>query len=122
MLQNIPTAIWLDRIDAIKGGAANGGRLSLAQHLDEALAQAAAAGKPALVTIVVYDLPNRCHQRCSTAGQGSAASVWSFASPHQAAAPACESCLATAGAIAAGPQRCSRCIASVCMRSMLQEC
>jgi cellulase/cellobiase CelA1 len=64
LLQGISTAVWLDRVDAIRGGAANGGRLSLAQHLDEALAQAAAAGKPALVTIVVYDLPNRCRQRC----------------------------------------------------------
>lgn len=63
-LQKIPTAVWLDRSDAIKGGAANGGRLSLAQHLDTALAQAAAAGKPALVTIVVYDLPNRCRLYC----------------------------------------------------------
>lgn len=34
-----PTAVWLDRIAAIEGGAANDGRLGLTGHLDKALAQ-----------------------------------------------------------------------------------
>lgn len=59
VVQKISTAIWLDRIDAIKGGAANGGRLSLTGHLDAAVKQAAAAKKPVVVQIVVYDLPSR---------------------------------------------------------------
>jgi Glycosyl hydrolases family 6 len=59
LLQGISTAIWLDRINAIKGGAANGGRLSLTQHFDQAVKQAAAAKKPVVVPIVVYDLPSR---------------------------------------------------------------
>lgn len=58
-VQGISTGVWLDRIDAIKGGAVNGGRLSLTQHFDAALKQAAAAGKPVVVPIVVYDLPSR---------------------------------------------------------------
>ena len=60
MLQGISTAIWLDRIAAIKGGAANSGRLGLTQHFDAAVKQAAAAKKPVVVQIVVYDLPSRC--------------------------------------------------------------
>lgn len=60
VLQGISTAIWLDRIAAIQGGAANGGRLGLTQHFDAAAKQAAAAKKPVVVQIVVYDLPSRC--------------------------------------------------------------
>lgn len=60
LLQGISTAIWLDRIAAIKGGAANSGRLGLTQHFDAAVKQAAAAKKPVVVQIVVYDLPSRC--------------------------------------------------------------
>jgi cellulose 1,4-beta-cellobiosidase len=52
-----PTAIWLDRIAAIAGDSANGGRLGLAEHLDRALAQQGAT--PITVTIVIYDLPGR---------------------------------------------------------------
>lgn len=37
--QGISTAVWLDRIDAIKGGSVNGGRLGLTGHLDAALTQ-----------------------------------------------------------------------------------
>jgi cellulase/cellobiase CelA1 len=53
-----PTAIWMDRIAAIAGGAANGNRRSLIGHLDAALAQRAGT-TPITITIVVYDLPNR---------------------------------------------------------------
>ena len=59
VLQGISTAIWLDRIAAIQGGAANSGRLGLTQHFDAAVKQAAAAKKPVVVQIVVYDLPSR---------------------------------------------------------------
>ena len=49
-----PTAIWLDRIAAITAGR------GLAGHLDAALAQDAANGAaPVVVTLVLYNLPNR---------------------------------------------------------------
>ena len=50
-----PTAVWLDRIAAIKGAD---GRKGLAGHLDEALAQQQ-QGKPIIVMLVIYDLPGR---------------------------------------------------------------
>ena len=58
------TAVWLDRIDAIYGGDVNGGRLSLEEHLIEAVAQQKAAANggaidPMLISIIVYNLPNR---------------------------------------------------------------
>jgi cellulose 1,4-beta-cellobiosidase len=53
-----PTAVWMDRIAAIAGGAANGNRRSLAGHLDAALAQRSGT-TPITIDIVVYDLPNR---------------------------------------------------------------
>ena len=53
-----PTAVWMDRIAAIAGGAANGNRRSLAGHLDAALAQRSGS-TPITIEIVVYDLPNR---------------------------------------------------------------
>lgn len=52
------TAVWLDRIAAVTGGA--GVTRTLAGHLDAAVAQDATNGsKPVVITIVVYDLPNR---------------------------------------------------------------
>jgi cellulose 1,4-beta-cellobiosidase len=49
-----PTALWLDRIAAITAGR------GLAGHLDAALAQDAANGtRPVVVTLVLFDLPNR---------------------------------------------------------------
>ena len=53
-----PTAVWLDRIAAISGG---NGRLSLQQHISQALAQQTASGtnQPIVVEIVIYDLPDR---------------------------------------------------------------
>jgi len=55
---NYPTAVWLDRIAAVTGGA--GVTRTLAGHLDAAVAQDAANGNtPVVITIVVYDLPNR---------------------------------------------------------------
>lgn len=53
-----PTAVWMDRIAAIAGSSATGGRLGLAEHLDTALTQAK-AGQPIVVTLVIYDLPDR---------------------------------------------------------------
>ncbi len=52
------TAVWMDRIAAIAGGAANGNRRGLAGHLDAALAQQAGT-TPITIEVVVYDLPNR---------------------------------------------------------------
>jgi len=56
-----PTAVWLDHIGAITGGAAAGGRMSLQQHVNAALAQQAASGssQPIVVELVIYDLPDR---------------------------------------------------------------
>ncbi|MFL4952108.1 glycoside hydrolase family 6 protein [Streptomyces sp. MMS24-I31] len=53
-----PTAVWLDRIAAIKGGDADTGRKSLTDHLDLALAQKK-PGQPISATFVIYDLPGR---------------------------------------------------------------
>ncbi len=57
-VKNYPTAVWLDRIAAIHGGEVNGGRKSLADHLDLALAQKK-PGQPITATFVIYDLPGR---------------------------------------------------------------
>ncbi|GHO46356.1 hypothetical protein KSX_45190 [Ktedonospora formicarum] len=55
---NYPTAVWLDRIAAVTGGP--GVTRTLAGHLDAAVQQDAANGStPVVITIVVYDLPNR---------------------------------------------------------------
>jgi len=53
-----PTAVWLDRMAAIAGGSANGGRLGLQQHVQAALAQQKGA-QPIVVELVIYDLPDR---------------------------------------------------------------
>ncbi len=59
-MRSMPTGVWIDRIAAIDGGSANGGRLGVEGHLKAALAQQAAnGGKPMTVTFVVYDLPDR---------------------------------------------------------------
>ncbi|MFC5472155.1 glycoside hydrolase family 6 protein [Cohnella suwonensis] len=64
-VKSYPTAVWLDRIVAIAGGAANGGRKSLAQTLDAVLAQKQGS-TPITVTFVIYDLPGRdCHALAS---------------------------------------------------------
>nr|WP_224753658.1 glycoside hydrolase family 6 protein [Paenibacillus terricola] len=57
-VKSYPTAIWLDRIAAIQGGAANGGRLSLEQTMDNVLA-AKQGSTPIVVQFVIYDLPGR---------------------------------------------------------------
>jgi len=51
------TAIWLDTISAINGGGTTG-RTGLMQQLTNAAAQGTAT-TPALVEIVIYDLPGR---------------------------------------------------------------
>nr|WP_235338421.1 glycoside hydrolase family 6 protein [Paenibacillus wulumuqiensis] len=64
-VKSYPTAVWLDRIDAIKGGSANAGRLSLEEHLDAALAQKQ-GNTPITASFVIYDLPGRdCHALAS---------------------------------------------------------
>lgn len=57
VVQQQPTAVWLDRIGAIEPEEGRG----LRDHLDEAIAQQMAAGPGTEMTIaiVVYDLPNR---------------------------------------------------------------
>ncbi|WP_067584096.1 glycoside hydrolase family 6 protein [Endozoicomonas ascidiicola] len=57
-MRDVPTAVWLDRIEAIYGGANNSNRLSLEQHFEQALLQKE-HGVPMTVTIVVYNLPDR---------------------------------------------------------------
>ena len=57
-VKDIPTAVWLDRIEAIYGGSDNGDRMSLEEHFEAALAQKI-DGIPMTITIVVYNLPDR---------------------------------------------------------------
>ncbi|WNG20989.1 glycoside hydrolase family 6 protein [Cystobacter fuscus] len=64
-VKTYPTYVWLDRIAAIHGGTANGGRKSLRDHLDLALAQKK-AGQPITASFVIYDMPGRdCHALAS---------------------------------------------------------
>lgn len=58
VVKTYPTAVWLDHIGAIYGGAANGNRMSLAQHITAALSQQSGS-QPIVLTLVVYDLPDR---------------------------------------------------------------
>jgi cellulase/cellobiase CelA1 len=61
-----PTGIWLDRIAAIAGDSAHGGRLGLQEQLDNAALKQQSAGQPVLVPLVIYDLPDRdCAARAS---------------------------------------------------------
>lgn len=50
-----PTAVWMDHIGAISGSST---RLSLTQHLNTALTQEQGT-TPIVVTLVIYDLPDR---------------------------------------------------------------
>ncbi|MEA5466394.1 glycoside hydrolase family 6 protein [Leptothoe sp. PORK10 BA2] len=62
-----PTAVWIDRIGAITGTAADGTKIarSLREHLDAALGQKL-SGKPITFLTVFYNLPNRdCHALAS---------------------------------------------------------
>ncbi|HEX7734780.1 MAG TPA: glycoside hydrolase family 6 protein [Ktedonobacteraceae bacterium] len=54
---NYSTAVWLDSIAAVNG--TNGYPTNLAGYLDAAETQAASSSQPIVVTIVIYDLPNR---------------------------------------------------------------
>ena len=51
------TAVWLDRIAAVTGGT--GVTRTLAGHLDAAVSQASGSTQPVVITIVIYDLPDR---------------------------------------------------------------
>ncbi|MER5866315.1 glycoside hydrolase family 6 protein [Kitasatospora sp. NPDC002040] len=51
-----PTAVWLDRIAAINGST---GSMGLRAHLNAAVSQATAAGKPYVFQVVIYNLPGR---------------------------------------------------------------
>ncbi|HEY2389769.1 MAG TPA: glycoside hydrolase family 6 protein [Candidatus Angelobacter sp.] len=60
------TGIWMDRIAAIAGSSSTGGRLGLQEQLDNAVLVQQAAGKPVVIPIVIYDLPDRdCAARAS---------------------------------------------------------
>ncbi|WP_261807985.1 glycoside hydrolase family 6 protein [Paenibacillus sp. N3.4] len=64
-VKSYPTAVWLDRIAAIQGGAANGGRKSLSETMDAVLAQKNNI-TPISATFVIYDMPGRdCHALAS---------------------------------------------------------
>ena len=64
-VKTYPTAIWLDRIAAIYGGEANGGRKSLEETLDHILTQKQ-GNTPISATFVIYNLPGRdCHALAS---------------------------------------------------------
>ncbi len=60
---NVNTGVWLDSVAAVQGG--NGYARSLQGHLDLALSQGAN-----LITLVLYDLPNRnCASSAATTGE-----------------------------------------------------
>jgi cellulose 1,4-beta-cellobiosidase len=60
------TGIWMDRIAAIAGSSSTGGRLGLQEQLDNAVLVQQSAGKPVVIPIVIYDLPDRdCAARAS---------------------------------------------------------
>jgi len=61
-----PTAIWLDSIAAING---NSSRRGLSAHLDAALVQASTSPMPVVVTLALYDLPNRDCAALATNGE-----------------------------------------------------
>ncbi|MGZ7443104.1 glycoside hydrolase family 6 protein [Paenibacillus sp. TH7-28] len=64
-VKSYPTAVWLDRMAAIAGGEANGGRKSLVETMDEILAQKQGS-TPIVATFVIYNLPGRdCHALAS---------------------------------------------------------
>eukprot|EP01113_Clastostelium_recurvatum_P009919 TRINITY_DN14840_c0_g1_i2.p1 TRINITY_DN14840_c0_g1~~TRINITY_DN14840_c0_g1_i2.p1 ORF type:complete len:816 (-),score=-14.65 TRINITY_DN14840_c0_g1_i2:149-2596(-) len=64
-VKSYPTAVWIDRIAAIYGGADNAGRKSIEQHLDAVLAQKQ-PGVPITASFVIYNLPGRdCHALAS---------------------------------------------------------
>ena len=63
-LADTSTAVWLDRIGAIAG---TDDRLSLEEHLDEALKQK--GSKPLVIQVVIYDLPNRDCAALSSNGE-----------------------------------------------------
>lgn len=54
---NYSTAVWLDSIAAVNG--TNGYPTSLTGYLDAAETQAASSSLPIVITIVIYDLPDR---------------------------------------------------------------
>jgi cellulose 1,4-beta-cellobiosidase len=58
-IYNQPTGVWMDTRAAITGGT-TGENMSLADHLDEAVAQDAANGStPLAIQFVIYNLPGR---------------------------------------------------------------
>jgi cellulose 1,4-beta-cellobiosidase len=61
VVETYPTAVWLDHMGAIAGGSSNNGRLGLQQHITAALSQQTASGtnQPIVLTLVIYDLPDR---------------------------------------------------------------
>ena len=61
VVETYPTAVWLDHMGAIAGGSSNNGRLGLQQHITAALSQQSASGtnQPIVLTLVIYDLPDR---------------------------------------------------------------
>jgi cellulose 1,4-beta-cellobiosidase len=54
VVENQPTAVWMDSMGAIAGPS---GGMGLAAHLDAALTQKGSA--PEVVIVVIYDLPGR---------------------------------------------------------------
>lgn len=63
-LADTSTAVWMDRIGAIAGTPE---RLSLEEHLDEAVKQQ--GSKPLVIQVVIYDLPNRDCAALSSNGE-----------------------------------------------------
>ncbi|KQV04731.1 glycosyl hydrolase family 5 [Kitasatospora sp. Root187] len=65
-VSNQPTYVWLDRIAAINGSSSS---MGLRAHLNSAVTQANAAGKPFVFQVVIYDLPGRDCAALSSNGE-----------------------------------------------------
>ncbi len=74
-----PVAVWFDTTASLDGDPSDGNKPSLAGHLTAAAAKAAQAGKPAVATFVVYNLPNRdCAAGASAGGLSGTAGLASY--------------------------------------------
>jgi cellulose 1,4-beta-cellobiosidase len=58
MVKSQPTGVWLDSLEKLCGSPGDG-KQNFVQHLKEAQLQAQQAGKPVVLTAVVYNLPVR---------------------------------------------------------------
>jgi cellulose 1,4-beta-cellobiosidase len=75
-----PTAIWLDSMAAVSGGT--GYSTSLLGYLQDAETQAASSSQPIVMTIVIYDLPDRDCAALASNGELSATQLPTYESSY----------------------------------------